>query len=61
VCIGSLTAGIVGLVLITLSSTRSTPAPRPLLGLLAAVVSGLGYAATTVLSRHVAQRVPPGS
>lgn len=49
-----------GLVLVTLSTAQPTlAAPRPLLGLLAAVGSGLGYAATTVLSRHAAQRVPP--
>ena len=58
--VATLAAGVTGLVLITISSTQpSLAAPRPLLGLLAAVVSGLGYAATTVLSRHVAQQVPP--
>jgi drug/metabolite transporter (DMT)-like permease len=58
--VGVLAAGVTGLVLITVSSTHSSAAaPRPLLGLLAAVVSGLGYALTTVLSRHVAQQVPP--
>lgn len=53
-----LVAGVVGLVLITVSTAQPTAAaPRPLLGLLAAVGSGLGYAAATVLSRHVAQRI----
>jgi hypothetical protein len=45
-----------GPVLVTVASGQPTAAaPRPPLGGLAAV----GYAATTVLSRHVAQRVPP--
>lgn len=56
--VAPLAAGIVGLVLITVSTAHPTAAaPRPLLGLLAAAGSGLGYAAATVLSRHVAQRV----
>ncbi|WP_432487767.1 DMT family transporter [Kineococcus sp. SYSU DK018] len=55
-----LIAGVGGLVLITMSSAHpSAAAPRPLLGLLAAIGSGIGYAATTVLSRHVAQQVAP--
>jgi DME family drug/metabolite transporter len=53
-------AGLGGLLLITLAAT--TPAPsgtRPLLGLLAAIGSGLGYAATTLVSRDLAQRGDP--
>ena len=54
---GSLAAGVLGLMLITLAGGHTTTgAQHPLLGLVAAVVSGLGYAATTVLSRHAAQR-----
>ncbi|MDO3700587.1 EamA family transporter [Micromonospora sp. C28SCA-DRY-2] len=56
--LGALVAGLVGLVLITVSAGQpSADAPRPLLGLLAAFGSGVGYAASTVLSRHAAQRV----
>ncbi|WP_433391513.1 DMT family transporter [Micromonospora sp. KLBMP9576] len=56
--LGALVAGLVGLVLITVSVGQpGATAPRPLLGLLAAFGSGVGYAASTVLSRHAAQRV----
>jgi drug/metabolite transporter (DMT)-like permease len=56
----TLTAGLAGLILITTSTTRaSSTAPRPLLGLLAAISCGLVYAATTILSRHLAQRIEP--
>ena len=58
--IGTLAAAVVGLALISASSTHASPAaPRPMLGLPAAAASGVGYAATTVLSRHVAQQVSP--
>jgi drug/metabolite transporter (DMT)-like permease len=54
---GSLGAGIVGLVLITTAGGHTTTgAQHPLLGLIAAVISGTGYAASTVLSRHVSQQ-----
>jgi DME family drug/metabolite transporter len=57
--VGSLSAGIVGLVLITAAGGHTTTgAQHPLLGLIAAVVSGVGYAASTVLSRHVSQQTP---
>ncbi len=53
-------AAVVGLALVALSSTHaSSAAPHPLLGLLVAVVSGAGYAATTVLSRHVSLITEP--
>ncbi|HEU0101355.1 MAG TPA: EamA family transporter [Mycobacteriales bacterium] len=56
----TLAAATTGLVLITVSTAEPTAAaPRPLLGLLAATCSGIGYAATTVLSRHAAQQVAP--
>lgn len=57
--VGSLSAGIIGLVLITVAGGHTTTGPQhPLLGLIAAVVSGVGYAASTVLSRHVSQQTP---
>jgi DME family drug/metabolite transporter len=57
-----LIAGVGGLMLITMSSAHPTAAaPRPLLGLLVAIGSGIGYAATTVLSRHITQQVAPRS
>lgn len=49
------TAGRLGTILATL---RAAPVP-PLLGLLAAAGSGLGYAVTTLISRQVSQRVAP--
>ncbi|GGQ83173.1 membrane protein [Couchioplanes caeruleus subsp. azureus] len=56
----SMTAAVMGLALITgLTVSPTGVAPRPLLGLLAAVGSGLGYAATTVLSRPISQQVQP--
>ncbi|MEU4778467.1 DMT family transporter [Micromonospora sp. NPDC023633] len=58
--LGALVAGVAGLALITVSvGEPGATAPRPLLGLLAAFGSGVGYAASTVLSRHAAQRVAP--
>ena len=57
--VGSLSAGILGLVLITAAGGHTTSgAQHPLLGLVAAIVSGVGYAASTVLSRHVSQQTP---
>jgi len=52
-----LLTGLIGLVLVTASPQAG--ADRPTLGLMAAVGSGLTYAATTVLSRHTADRVSP--
>ncbi|MFI6263965.1 DMT family transporter [Micromonospora sp. NPDC051006] len=58
--LGTLLAAVAGLVLITGAATQPTAAaPRPLLGLLAAAGSGLGYAATTIVSRHVSQHTAP--
>ncbi|BCJ55473.1 membrane protein [Actinoplanes sp. NBRC 14428] len=58
--LGSITAAIAGLALITGGTEAPTgTAPEPLLGLLAALGSGLGYAATTVLSRDVTRFVRP--
>ncbi|MDM4721557.1 EamA family transporter [Micromonospora sp. WMMA1363] len=53
-------AAITGLALITGFGAASTAVgPQPLVGLLAATGSGLGYAVTTVSSRHVSDRVNP--
>ncbi|MFE9194331.1 DMT family transporter [Micromonospora sp. NPDC007208] len=58
--LGTLVAAVAGLVLIT-SATENpgAAAPAPLLGLLAAAGSGLGYAVTTLISRQVSQRTAP--
>lgn len=54
----TLIAGVLGLLLITLSTGQPTEgAPHPLLGLLAATACGVCYAASTVISRHQAQRI----
>jgi len=56
----SLAAAVAGLALMTGSgATPTEAAPQPLLGLLAAIGSGLGYAATTVISRRISHRVEP--
>jgi drug/metabolite transporter, DME family len=58
--LAGIAAAVAGLVLITGSTgPPSGAAPRPLLGLAAALASGLGYAVTTVLSRRVSERVEP--
>jgi len=55
-----MTAAVAGLALITgRTVSPAAAAPEPLLGLLAALGSGLGYAATTVLSRTVSRHVQP--
>jgi DME family drug/metabolite transporter len=54
----TLVAGVLGLLLITVSTGRPAHgAPHPGLGLLAAVGCGICYAASTVVSRAEAQRV----
>ena len=54
-------AAVTGLALVAISTSgaATAAAPRPAIGLLAAVGSGLGYAFTTVVSRHAAQTVSP--
>lgn len=55
-----LAAAVAGLVLITLFGAEPhASAPRALLGLLAAFGSGLGYAATIVMGRHLPADVAP--
>ncbi len=54
----TLITGVLGLLLITVSSSRpSDGAPHPMLGLLAAVACGFCYAASTVISRRQTQRL----
>ncbi|WP_433130880.1 DMT family transporter [Micromonospora sp. CA-240977] len=58
--LGTLVAAVAGLVLITGATADPTvAAPAPLLGLLAAAGSGLGYAVTTLISRNVSQHTAP--
>ncbi|MFF5179288.1 DMT family transporter [Micromonospora sp. NPDC000316] len=58
--LGTLVAAVAGLALITMATAQpTTAAPAPLLGLLAAAGSGLGYAVTTLISRQVSQRTAP--
>ncbi|SIR46680.1 DMT family transporter [Micromonospora avicenniae] len=58
--LATLAAAVAGLALVTAASAEpNSAAPRPLLGLLAAAGSGLGYAATTLVSRHVSRTTPP--
>ncbi len=54
-------AAVAGLGLVAVASAggATASAPRPGLGLLAAVGSGVSYAITTIVSRHVAQGVSP--
>jgi DME family drug/metabolite transporter len=49
-----LVAGLSGLVLVSSSSGRATQSPHPVLGLVVAVVTGAGYALTTLLGRRLA-------
>ncbi|MET7881025.1 DMT family transporter [Micromonospora profundi] len=58
--LGTLAAAVAGLALITTASAQpTTAAPAPLLGLLAAAGSGIGYAVTTLISRQVSQHTEP--
>lgn len=58
--LSTLVAAVAGLVLITGATGQpGAAAPAPLLGLLAAAGSGLGYAVTTLISRQVSQRTAP--
>ncbi|MBM0234364.1 EamA family transporter [Micromonospora sp. STR1_7] len=58
--LGTLVTAVAGLALITGATADPTAtAPAPLLGLLAAAGSGLGYAVTTLISRQVSQHTAP--
>jgi DME family drug/metabolite transporter len=52
--IAVLACAVAGLALVSLPSGTSSGAPHPLVGVLASLGSGLGYAATTVLNRRLA-------
>lgn len=54
-------AALAGLALVAVASAGSATAaaPRPGVGLLAAVGSGISYALTTIVSRHAAQGISP--
>ena len=54
-------AALAGLALVAAASAGSATAaaPRPGVGLLAAVGSGISYALTTIVSRHAAQGISP--
>jgi DME family drug/metabolite transporter len=54
--IATLTCAVGGLALISLASgsSASVPAPHPVIGILASLGSGLGYAATTIVNRRLA-------
>ncbi|MEU4470003.1 DMT family transporter [Micromonospora sp. NPDC023888] len=58
--LATLVAAVLGLALITGATADPTAAaPAPLLGLLAATGSGLGYAVTTLISRNLSQHTAP--
>lgn len=58
--VGTVGCAVGGLALISLASASSSAsAPHPILGILASLGSGLGYAATTVLNRRLAAAVDP--
>jgi DME family drug/metabolite transporter len=53
-----LLCAVVGLALVSLRPESGVPAPHPVLGVLASVASGLGYAGITALSRHMSHEDP---
>jgi DME family drug/metabolite transporter len=52
-------AALAGLVLVTVSTDPSSASPHPTWGLLASMLSGTGYAVTTLLGRRLAQGTNP--
>lgn len=57
VTVATIAAALTGLILISTAATEPTHgALRPILGLLAAIASGLGYGCSTLLSRDLSQR-----
>ncbi len=56
--IGVLACAVVGLALVSLRTESGVPAPHPLIGLLASVASGLGYAGITALSSRMSHQDP---
>lgn len=55
----TVTAAVVGLVLISLGRGSDGSGAHPLLGLLASVAAGLGYATTTVVNARIAENGDP--
>jgi drug/metabolite transporter (DMT)-like permease len=53
-----LLCAIVGLALVSLRTDSGVPAPHPVLGVLASVASGLGYAGITALSTRMSHHDP---
>lgn len=53
-----LACAVVGLALVSLRTDSGVPAPHPVLGVLASVASGLGYAGITALSRRMSHEDP---
>lgn len=53
-----LACAVVGLTLVSLRTDSGVPAPHPVLGVLASVGSGLGYAGITALSRRMSHEDP---
>ncbi|MHB8294108.1 MAG: DMT family transporter [Acidimicrobiales bacterium] len=58
--VATLAVAACGLALVTMGATSATTAsPEPVVGLLSALASGVGYAVTTVLSRRAAATIGP--
>jgi DME family drug/metabolite transporter len=53
-----LACAVVGLALVSLRTDSGVPAPHPVLGVLASVASGLGYAGITALSSRMSHEDP---
>lgn len=56
--IAVLSCAVAGLALVSLRTDSGVPAPHPVLGVLASVASGLGYAGITALSRRMSHEDP---
>jgi DME family drug/metabolite transporter len=56
--LGVLGCAVVGLALVSVRTDSGVAAPHPLLGVLASVASGLGYAAITALSSRMSHQDP---
>ncbi len=56
--LGVLACAVAGLALVSLRTDSGVPAPHPVLGVLASIASGLGYAGITALSRRMAHEDP---
>jgi DME family drug/metabolite transporter len=53
-----LACAVVGLALVSLRTDSGIPAPHPVIGVLASIASGLGYAGITALSRRMSHEDP---